>query len=165
MVRRSRLLYAVLGFGAVVLVVFLVIITVGGPTPATQTHSDASFDPESAATAAPDAVIARGAELYAANCQVCHGDKNGVGKLPYVPSHGDDGHTWHHSDRNLVDIIMNGPGEMGEMMRMGVPEDAPRMPAWRDKLAEEEVKAILAYIKTFWSPERRRMQEQSPMMR
>ena len=115
-------------------------------------------------TAVPDAVLTRGSQLYATNCQVCHGDRNGVGKIPNAPIHGNDGHTWMHSDRNLIDIVMNGAGEMGEMMRVGVPEDAPRMPAWRDKLSEEDVRDILAYIKTFWSPERRRMQEQSPMM-
>ncbi|MBI2887084.1 MAG: cytochrome c [Chloroflexi bacterium] len=124
---------------------------------------------EKAAPTATDvsaAIVARGAQLYATNCQACHGDKNGVGRLPYAPSHGNDGHTWHHSDRNLIDIIMNGGDEMTTMMRSmsGVPEDAPRMPAWKGKLSEEEVRAILAYIKTFWTPERRRMQERSPMM-
>lgn len=118
------------------------------------------------ATAVSGETVARGAQLYQTNCQACHGDREGRGRLPYVPSHGDDGHTWHHSDRNLMEIILNGGDEMTEMMRSmsGVPEDAPRMPMWKDKLTEEEVRAILAYIKTFWSPERRRMQEQAPMM-
>lgn len=117
-------------------------------------------------TPSEDAVIARGAQLYAANCLACHGDRNGRGGLPYVPSHGPDGHTWHHSDRDLTNTILNGSGEMGEMMRsmMGVPPDAPRMPAWKGKLSQEEVGTILAYIKTFWTPEQRRMQERSPMM-
>lgn len=114
-----------------------------------------------------DPVLALGARLYAANCQACHGDRQGSGRLSPAPPHNEDGHTWHHSDRNLIETIMNGSGEMGEMMRrmMGVPEDAPRMPAFRDKLSEEDVHAILGYIKTWWTPQQRRMQEQSPMMR
>ena len=118
-------------------------------------------------TAALQKTISRGAQLYATNCQACHGDARGDGKLPYVPSHGSDGHTWHHSDRNLMEIILNGGDKMTQMMRSmsNTPEDAPRMPAWKDKLSEEEIRAILAYIKTFWTEERRRMQQESPMMR
>lgn len=116
---------------------------------------------------APDPRVARGAELYLTYCQACHGDRNGIGRIPAAPPHNQDGHTWHHSDRNLVDIILNGSGEMGDMMRgmMGVPEDAPRMPAWKATLSEDDVRAVLAFTKTWWTPEQRRMQEQSPMMR
>ncbi|MCX6020783.1 MAG: cytochrome c, partial [Chloroflexi bacterium] len=107
-----------------------------------------------------EALIAHGAQLYMANCQVCHGDRNGAGRIPAAPPHNQDGHTWHHSDRNLTDTILNGSGEMGEMMRsmMGIPADAPRMPAWKDKLSEEDIRAILGFIKTWWTPEQRRQQ-------
>lgn len=112
-------------------------------------------------------LITRGAQLYTTNCQACHGDAQGQGRLPHAPSHGNDGHTWHHSDRNLMEIILNGGDEMTTMMRQmsGTPEDSPRMPAWRGVLSEEDIKAILTYIKTFWTPERRRTQQESPMMR
>lgn len=112
--------------------------------------------------------LARGEELYRANCQSCHGDaRTGAGALPGVPMHGPEGHTWHHSDRNLKEIILDGPGETGEMMRrmMGVPESTPRMPAWRGTLSEEEVDAILAYIKQGWTPQQRDFQQRIPMMR
>lgn len=156
--RRSRPLGLALSFGVASLAV--VVLALGGCGRSTAEAPRGT----PLATPVPYKVIAQGSQLYATNCQVCHGDKDGVGGLPPAPSHGNDGHTWMHSDRNLTDIILNGPGEMGEMMRQGVPEDAPRMPAWKGKLSEEEIRAILAYIKTFWSPERRRMQEQSPMM-
>ena len=131
----------------------------GGPdgTPVSSAESPAQAD-----------LLAWGAALYAANCQGCHGDAHtGAGRLPHVPSHGPDGHTWHHSDRNLTEIILDGSGEMGEMMRrmQGVPEDAPRMPAWRGKVSEEDVAAILAYIKAGWTPEQREFQQRTPMMR
>jgi mono/diheme cytochrome c family protein len=53
-------------------------------------------------------LAAQGAELYAQNCQTCHGDAaTGVGRLtPLIPSHGQDGHTWHHADGQLADIIL-----------------------------------------------------------
>jgi mono/diheme cytochrome c family protein len=112
--------------------------------------------------------VQRGEALYKANCLRCHGDaRTGQGGLPGVPVHGPDGHTWHHSDRNLTDIILNGSGEMGEMMRkmMGVPPETPRMPAWRGTLTQAEIADILAYIKTGWTPEQRRFQQETPMMR
>jgi mono/diheme cytochrome c family protein len=123
-----------------------------------------------AATPSPVAAdqLAHGEALYRANCQACHGDaRTGEGGLPGVPVHGPSGHTWHHSDRNLTEIILDGSGEMGEMMRqmMGTPADAPRMPAWRGKLSEGDVAAILAYIKAGWTPEQRRFQQETPMMR
>jgi len=47
------------------------------------------------------------------------------------------------------------------MMRqmMGAPEGVPRMPAFKDTLTEEEARAILGYIKTWWTDEQRRHQE------
>jgi mono/diheme cytochrome c family protein len=115
----------------------------------------------------PAGLVQRGELLYRANCQSCHGDaRTGDGGLPGAPVHGPDGHTWHHSDGNLTDIIQNGSGEMGEMMRgmMGVPPETPRMPAWRGTLTDDDIAAILAFIKTGWTPEQRRFQQETPMM-
>lgn len=116
--------------------------------------------------AASPETLQLGARLYAENCQTCHGDRQGKGRIPAAPSHGPDGHTWHHSDRNLREVILNGATEMTEQMRrmMGVPDDAPRMPAWKDKLSQDDINAILAYIKTFWTDEQRQLQAETPMM-
>lgn len=118
-----------------------------------------------------EALEARGATMYVTHCQTCHGDQYGIGKQLWVPTHGRDGHTWHHSDRNLKETILNGSAamdpEMEEMMRemMGIPADAPKMPAWKGTLSEEDVDAVIAYIRTFWTPEQRRFQQEMPMMR
>ena len=105
-------------------------------------------------------VVTLGAELYAANCQVCHGGASGGSMSDIPPPHNANGHTWHHPDYQLVQTILNGSGEMSEMMRrmMGVPEDTPRMPAFRGVLTEDDILAILSYIKTWWTPDQRASQ-------
>jgi mono/diheme cytochrome c family protein len=82
------------------------------------------------------------------------------------PRHNANGHTWHHSDRQLMDTILNGSGEMGEMMRqmLGAPQGTPRMPAFKATLTEEDIAAILAYIKTWWTEEQREWQAQVTRM-
>lgn len=106
--------------------------------------------------ASSDGLITRGVDLYAANCQRCHGDREGVGKIPNAPVHGPGGHTWAHSDQSLINIMRYGnqKGALDEFRRqMGIPEDAPRMPAWKDILSEDDMQAILAFLKTWWTPE------------
>jgi mono/diheme cytochrome c family protein len=92
------------------------------------------------------ATIDMGAELYAAHCQVCHGDREGRGTGPGAPPHNEAGHTWHHADAQLKDWIINGKLGFGQM------------PAFGGKLTEPEVDAILRHIKTWWTPEQRETQ-------
>ncbi len=89
-----------------------------------------------------------GAELYAANCQVCHGDSNGIGGTGGAPPHNKAGHTWHHPDAQLREWVLNGKLGFG----------SPGMPALGDKLSEPEVDAILTFIKTWWAAEQRASQ-------
>ncbi len=84
-----------------------------------------------------------GAKLYAASCLSCHGDRKGEGGTGLAPSHNETGHTWHHPDAQLKERIFNGTIGFGQM------------PAFKDKLTEEEVNAVLTYIKTWWTEEQR----------
>jgi mono/diheme cytochrome c family protein len=99
--------------------------------------------------------VALGGKLYAQHCAACHGPKlEGQpnwrrpmpnGRLP-APPHDESGHTWHHPDRVLFAITKDGL----------VPPHAPRgyesdMPAFAGKLSDEEIWAVLAYIKSHWS--------------
>ena len=113
-----------------------------------------------------DAALAKGQQVYVTYCQSCHGDAKGNGRQPNVASHGPDGHTWHHSDRDLTEIVEQGSDSpTSRMMReMMGPPDTPRMPAWKGTLSYDDIRAVLAYIKTFWTPEQRRLQQESPMM-
>ncbi len=117
-----------------------------GPTPtrevqSTQTAQVKKPEPSSE-------ILAKGAELYAANCQVCHGDSNGIGGTGGAPPHNKAGHTWHHPDAQLREWVLNGKLGFG----------GPAMPALRDKLTEPEVDVVLAYIKAWWNEEQRESQ-------
>lgn len=96
-----------------------------------------------------------GARVYAQHCAACHGAKlEGQpdwrkrlpnGRLP-APPHDESGHTWHHPDRMLFEITRSGL----------VPPYAPKdyesdMPAFRGKLSDEDIWAVLAYIKSHWT--------------
>lgn len=110
---------------------------------------DARADPGDAAQ------VALGASVYAQYCAACHGAKlEGqpewrrrlpTGRLP-APPHDESGHTWHHPDHVLFAITRNGL----------VPPYAPQgyasdMPAFRGVLKDEEVWAVLAFIKSHWT--------------
>ena len=109
-----------------------------------------------------EADVARyGALRYAENCMSCHGGATGGSMMDYPPRHNANGHTWHHGDCELKQVIRTGSTPMTEMMRrMMASPDAPRMPAFRDRLSDEEIDAVLGYIKTLWTPGQRGFQEQ-----
>lgn len=79
--------------------------------------------------------------VYSQNCAQCHGPVQGPAAIESAPVHGDAGHTWHHPDRLLHQWILDRPPL------------ATIMPAFRGTLSDEEVLAVLAYIKSTWSPE------------
>ena len=116
------------------------------------------------ATAAADsgaAALEVGARVYAENCAACHGANlegqpnwrrlNENGRLP-APPHDATGHTWHHDDATLFGITKLGTREF-----TGLPIESD-MPAFKDTLSDDEIRAVLAYIKSRW-PERIRRQQ------
>lgn len=107
------------------------------------------------------AQVSQGRQVYQANCAVCHGAKaegapnwmtpDATGNFP-PPAHDDSGHTWHHSDRVLYEMIRDG---MSDPLR---PNSPLRMPAWGNRLSDAEIRAVIAYFKSLWSPENREFQ-------
>ena len=101
--------------------------------------------------------LALGQDLYAANCASCHGaDLEGQpdwkrrldnGRMP-APPHDASGHTWHHADRSLFAITKLGVGGV-------VPGYESDMPAFEGVLTDEEIRAVLAFVKSTW-PDRQR---------
>jgi len=99
-----------------------------------------------------------GKAVYTANCAACHGaqgegepnwkvpDANGI--YP-APPHDPSGHTWHHADALLLQVMREGSG---------MPNS--KMPVYREILSDKEMEAVLAYIKTFLGPDEVAFQQQ-----
>lgn len=104
------------------------------------------------------AAITRGRQLYAGNCASCHGAKlegqrdwkrsRPSGRMP-APPHDASGHTWHHPDGVLFRITREGPAAV---VGNGYESD---MPGFGDVLSDEDIRAVLAFIRSTW-PERER---------
>ena len=109
------------------------------------------------------AVIELGESVYAQNCASCHGadlegqanwkQRESNGYLP-APPHDETGHTWHHSDEYLFYITKYG---IEELIGKKYPNN---MPAYKDQLTDDEIIAVLSYIKSVW-PERIQKQHDS----
>jgi mono/diheme cytochrome c family protein len=101
------------------------------------------------------AQVARGKAIYEQHCLVCHGkelegqpewqSRNAQGRLP-APPHDDSGHTWHHDDSVLLGITKFG------VAKFASPGYESDMPAFEGRLSDAEIAAVLAYIKSRWSP-------------
>lgn len=109
------------------------------------------------------ALVEEGRGVYAKQCASCHGahaqgapnweQPDARGELP-APPHNAEGHTWKHSDAMLYRIVMHGwrdPFNKTERLTM---------PAFSGVLSPREVRAVITYLKTFWTPEQRRFQQE-----
>lgn len=104
-----------------------------------------------------------GERLYQENCASCHGanlegqpdwrTRLPNGRLP-APPHDASGHTWHHTDRILTDIVKRGTAAI---VGNGYESD---MPGFKEVLTDEEITAIIDYIKSTW-PDRIRASQES----
>ncbi|TFH86267.1 cytochrome c [Billgrantia azerbaijanica] len=105
--------------------------------------------------------LEEGESIYRQYCASCHGlegegmpnweRQNAQGELP-APPHGPEGHTWKHSDAMLYRIVAEGwrdPWNKTERLTM---------PAFKDILSPDEIRAVVNYLKTLWTPEQRRHQ-------
>jgi mono/diheme cytochrome c family protein len=106
-------------------------------------------------------LVARGKVLYAQHCASCHGanlegqrnwrERLPNGRLP-APPHDERGHTWHHSDKELF-----------EMVNRGIPEIVPGyqtdMPKYEGVLSAGDIWAVLSFIESSWPPVIRERQQ------
>ena len=116
------------------------------------------------ASAADD--LAQGAALYAEHCASCHGEnlegapdwrRQGEDGLYPAPPHDATGHTWHHGDRLLFDYTKLG-GE-GALAALGITDFESGMPGFAEVLTDDEIRNILAFIKSTWPEPLRSHQE------
>lgn len=99
-----------------------------------------------------------GGRIYAEKCAVCHGASlegqpnwkvsDEDGSYP-PPPHDASGHTWHHSDRVLLELIRDG---------LDLPES--RMPSFEGQLSDDEILSVMDFIKSRWGDEERGFQWQ-----
>jgi mono/diheme cytochrome c family protein len=109
------------------------------------------------------AIVDLGQVVYAENCASCHGvalegqanwrQRDANGYLP-APPHDETGHTWHHPNSYLFSMTKYG---IEEMIGKSYPNN---MPAYKDKLTDEEILAVLSYIKSTWSSRIQRQHDQ-----
>ena len=75
-----------------------------------------------------------------------------------VPPHDETGHTWHHSDDQLFRIT-----------KLGVPAIVPDyesdMMGFADKLSDEEIRAVIEFIKEYVATKTPRLSEAAQPVR
>jgi mono/diheme cytochrome c family protein len=113
-------------------------------------------------------VLQRGQQVYAQSCAACHGAlgegapdwkrRLQDGSYP-APPHDSTGHTWHHADGLLYRVVTLGGA--GALTGAGAGAYPSRMPAFGDVLPHDDVAAVLAYIRTMWTPAQRVSQAQA----
>lgn len=118
------------------------------PEPAVTAPVSVAIPPERLAARGMSAAQAQhGAAVYAQNCAVCHGARaegakdwhrpGADGKYPPPPLDG-SAHAWHHPRAQLKQIILDGTQPRGGM------------PAWRGKLSEADVDAVIVWFQSSW---------------
>lgn len=108
-------------------------------------------------------LVALGSTIYVENCASCHGAllegqanwraRDADGRLP-APPHDETGHTWHHPDSYLFLLTKYG---IETMIGRPYPNN---MPAYEDDLSDEQIIAVLSYIKSRWPDSVRRRHDQ-----
>ena len=122
--------------------------------PVTPTVSPPTLSPKS---------VALGKTVYATHCAACHG-ANLEGEEDWKvqnedgsfrsPPHDASGHTWHHGDPTLwASILQGGARFEGENIGGTSP-----MPAFAETLTDEEITAVINYIKSTWPADIRILQ-------
>ena len=103
-----------------------------------------------------------GAVVYAQECASCHGanlegqadwqSSNEDGSLR-SPPHDETGHTWHHPDSYILNRVLNGTADLSPDLQA-----TSNMPAYKDKLTDAEIQAVIDFIKQSWPEEIQQMQ-------
>ena len=114
---------------------------------ADQGPSTATLDPDDGDK------VALGRQIYGKECASCHGVKlegqphwrirRPNGRLP-APPHDESGHTWHHPDEMLVELTKYGPAAVVQT------DYETDMPAYDGVLSDEQIAAVLSFIKSTW---------------
>jgi mono/diheme cytochrome c family protein len=109
-------------------------------------------------------VVAQGERVYRSHCASCHGanlegqsnwrERGPDGLLP-APPHDASGHTWHHSDDLLFKMTKFGVASTAKLK-----DYKTAMPVYEGVLRNEEIVAVLSWIKARWPADVRERQDQ-----
>lgn len=109
-------------------------------------------------------LVQRGGQIYRARCASCHGaqlqgqpnwrEPGADGLLP-APPHDPSGHTWHHPDELLFRITKYGMAQGANL-----PDYKSAMPAYEGVLSDEDILAVLSWIKAQWPADIRERHDQ-----
>ena len=109
-------------------------------------------------------VVRVGARIYAQQCAACHGvrgegqpewrERGPDGLLP-APPHDPSGHTWHHPDTQLFAITKFGLARLIDQ-----PDYKTAMPIYDGVLSDDEIVAVLSWIKAQWPSDVRARHDQ-----
>lgn len=98
-------------------------------------------------------VVNLGETRYQDLCAGCHGrnlqgqvnwhKRDQDGYLP-APPHDETGHTWHHADKLLFEMTKYG------LQAIAGGDYKTRMPAYEGTLSDDDIVAVLSYIKSQW---------------
>ena len=96
-----------------------------------------------------------GRDIYLDNCAACHGlvgegqdgwqQRNPDGSFR-APPHNSTGHTWHHPDGLLFRNVRDGGTDIPSL---GV---ISGMPAFGEILSDDQIVAVIEYLRTLWDP-------------
>ena len=89
-------------------------------------------------------VLELGETIYSANCAACHGaEGEGYASVQNAPALNGSEHAWHHPDEQIISLIREG---------------GMQMPAVGADWSDEEIEAVLSYVKAWWTPQQRNAQ-------
>lgn len=121
-------------------------------------NSDGLLEPHN------ETVVARGETVYVRDCASCHGmnlegkpgwqTRDEDGFMP-APPHDESGHTWHHPDQLLFNIT-----KLGVVKAANLKDYKTRMPAFDGVLGDDDIVAVLSFIKSRWPTEVQRRHDE-----
>ncbi len=109
-------------------------------------------------------IVLNGSRIYDENCASCHGAnlegqpnwraRDADGRLP-APPHDESGHTWHHDSEALFALTKYGIAAV-----INNPDYQSNMPAYEGILSDDDIIAVLSYIKSTWPDEIRAIHDE-----
>jgi mono/diheme cytochrome c family protein len=88
---------------------------------------------------------ARGAKLYASNCQSCHRE-TGAAAPPFVPALAGNPTVVDPDAASLINVVLNGDGPLVVKER----PEAYRMPQFREQLNDQQIADVVSFIRNGW---------------